>query len=74
MLKHPRVLNDSEIDAVSGGMISLANIPGYNTPHLNKSGTVGQGDTIDAVGKDWQKDPSWGNWNNNLPGQGPWGN
>jgi hypothetical protein len=55
-------LND--LEAVSGGMRSRVNDPGYHGPTLNKSGTVGQGDTIDTNMEV----------NGNLPGAGNWGN
>jgi hypothetical protein len=71
-----RELDDSEIDAVSGARINLANSPAYHGPTISKSpGTLGQGDTIDGI--PWGGKPGDGSWqtvNGNLPGQGPWGN
>ena len=72
MVEMLRVLNDSEIDAVSGGRINLANNPGYHEPKVQSGGTVGQGDTI-ALGAH-PGDGFLGTVNNNLSGQGPWGN
>ena len=68
-------LNVDELEAVSGGRISLVNTPGYHGPKRQTGGTVGGGDTIDGI--PWGVAPgdgSWGIVNNNLPGGGPWGN
>jgi hypothetical protein len=72
-----RELSADELGCVSGGRISLAGLPGYNTPHLQKGGTVGGGDTIDGIPfgqKAGDSSGAWGTVNDNLPGGGPWGN
>jgi len=68
-------LSVDELEAVSGGRISLANTPGYHGPKPRAGGTVGGGDTIDGI--PWGGAPgdgSWGVVNGNLPGAGNWGN
>jgi hypothetical protein len=68
-------LSVDELDAVSGGKISLVNTPGYHGPKIQSGGTVGGGDTIDTI--PWGGHPgdgSWGIVNSNLPGAGNWGN
>jgi hypothetical protein len=56
-------LSFNDLDAVSSGMRNRANDPGYHGP-TNRSGTVGQGDTIDTSTEV----------NGNLPGAGNRGN
>jgi bacteriocin-like protein len=64
-----RTLSETELDAVSGGMRSLVNDPGYNGPKLKTVSGVGANDTIDSGhGFDPNNLPSGG------PGSGPWGN
>jgi hypothetical protein len=72
-----RLLNDRELDAVSGGR-NIIPIPLHSDP-LAK--TVGAGDTIDTnpwgdgtVFSPTALPGSWGTMNNSLPGGGPWGN
>jgi hypothetical protein len=72
-----RVLTDNELDVVCGARVSLANLLGsaYHGPRVATGGSVGGGDTIDGIPWGGQPgDGSWGVVNNNLPGNGPWGN
>ena len=67
-------LSDAELDHVSGGRISLANIPNSGQPQAQVFGGPGAGDTIDGI--PWGGKPGDGSWqtvNGNLPGGG-WGN
>jgi hypothetical protein len=70
-----RVLNNAELDVVSGGMQNLGNSLAYHGITIAKEGSVGGGDTIDGI--PWGGVPGDGSWqtvNGNLPGGGPWGN
>jgi hypothetical protein len=72
-----RVLDDSELDSVCGGMINLASKlgPAYHGLRYTPPNST-SGDTIDGIPFGQSKGDgsgAWGTANNNLPGSG-WGN